>query len=108
MFKSFGEILSVTEPKRHFSFIEYPNIMSALGAIEALDGEYVNGKRIVVNFSQYRKPTNCLWLGHIAAAAFEEDIIEFCARHIGMLLKLLLAEKSSVNIALGLCGHRFR
>ena len=85
MFSEFGTILNIQAvAKMRFTYIEYTDVQSVVRAIEAMDGETYEDKKLSVNFGRYAMPSDCLWIDHIAAAASEEDILQFSAQRPGI------------------------
>ena len=84
LFSPYGTILQVSDiGKMRFAYIEYTNVVSVVKAIEAMDGEGYQDKKLSVNFGRHMLPSDTLWVDHIAAAASEEDILQFCAQRPG-------------------------
>ena len=84
LFSPYGPILNVRDvDKKSHTYIEYTDIKSVVKAIEAMDGEDCEDKKLSVNFGRQVIPSDCLWIDHVTVAAKEEDILDFCAQRPG-------------------------
>jgi hypothetical protein len=85
LFAPYGTILGAREPTpgHRFTYVEFTDVAAVVRAIEARDGDDFGGKKLSVNFGRYTMPADCLWIDHVAAAASEEDILQFAAQRPG-------------------------
>ncbi|XP_022959853.1 flowering time control protein FPA-like isoform X1 [Cucurbita moschata] len=77
MFAQFGAIDSVSSyPSRSYAFIFFKHMEDAQAAKEALQGVFLRGSSIKIEFARPAKPCRNLWVGGISPAVSREQLEE--------------------------------